>query len=148
MNRRPMVDSDEESGDSDGSEGSDEDEEEDEGGVDVSHNPMALPPESDDEEEMAALRARVLASKPFSNPNTDRAKTQPERIARPNPPPPLEDSDAESGSDIGDDAAFDNIIDATPVTDRTGIQAKQRLRNDPNPSAVFSRSVVNAPRKH
>lgn len=149
MNRRPVIDSDDESGDSDGSgpEGSDEDEEEDEGGVDVSDDPMALPPESDDEEEMAALRARVLASKPFSNPNTEPSKTQPERIARPNPPPPLEDSDAESGSDIGDDAAFDNIIDATPVTDRTGIQAKQRLRSDPNPSAVFSRSIVNAPRK-
>ena len=149
MNRRPVVDSDDESDETDGSgpEGSNDDEDEDEGGVEVGDDPMTLPPESDDEEEMAALRARVLASKPFSNPNTDRAKTQPERIARPNPPPPLEDSDAESGSDIGDDAAFDNIIDATPVTDRTGIQAKQRLRNDPNPSAVFSRSIVNAPRK-
>ena len=149
MNRRPIIDSDDESGDSDGSgtKGNEENEEEDEGGVEVGDDPTALPPESDDEEEMAALRARVLASKPFSNPNTDRAKPQPERIARPNPPPPLEDSDDESGSDIGDDAAFDNIIDATPVTDRTGIQAKQRLRNDPNPSAVFSRSIVNAPRK-
>ena len=151
MNRRPIVDSDDESGDSDGSGGprsdKEEDEEEDGGGVGVNGDPMALPPESDDEEEMAALRARVLASKPFSNPKSDDSKAPPERIARPNAPLPLEDSDAESGSEIGDDAAFDNIIDATPVTDRTGIQAKQRLRNDPNPSAVFSRSVVNAPRK-
>lgn len=149
MNRRPVVDSDDESDDEEGSEGSDDDKShedgEDDGGVIVNGD---LPAESDDdEEEMAALRARVLASKPFSNPKANDAKVQPEKIMRPNPPPLPEDSDAESGSDIGDNDAFDNIIDATPVIDRTGIQAKQRLRNDPNPSAVFSRSVVNAPRK-
>lgn len=147
MNRRPVVNSDDESGDSDDSGVKSSDEEGDGGAaVGVGDDPMALPPESDDEEEMAALRARVLASKPFSNPTANHARAQPEKIARPNPPP-LEDSDAESGSDIGDDAAFDNIIDATPVTDRTGIQAKQRLRNDANPSAVFMRSMVSAPKK-
>jgi len=33
------------------------------------------------------------------------------------------------------------------VTDRTGIRAKQRLKNDDSASAVFTRSVVNAPNK-
>lgn len=147
VNRRPVVDSDDENAESHSSEHEKSEEgEEDEGGVGVNGD---LPPESDDddEEEMAALRARVLASRPFSNPKSNDVKTQPEKIARPNPPPPPEDSDAESGSDIGDNDAFDNIIDATPVTDRTGIQAKQRLRNDPKPSAVFSRGIINAPEK-
>ena len=91
---------------------------------------------------MADLRRRVLASKPFSNPNQE-DKKPPEKIARTVPI----DSDSESGSDIGDNDAFDNIIDATPVTDRTGINAKQRMKNDGEASVVFSRSVVNAPKK-
>ena len=149
MNRRPVVDSDDDSGDSDDSGSKESAEDGEDGGVGVGNEPEALPSDSDDEEEMAALRARVLASKPFSNPKPNDAKVQPEKIARPNPPPPPEDSDSgsQSGSDYGDNDAFDNIIDATPVTDRTGIQAKQRLRNEPNPSVVFSRSVVNAPRR-
>lgn len=147
MNRRPVIDSDDESGDSDGSGSENTAEDGEDGGVGVGDDPIALSSDSDDEEEMAALRARVLASKPFSNPKSNDAKVQPEKIARPNPPPPPEDSDSESGTDYGDNDAFDNIIDATPVTDRTGIQAKQRSRNEPNPSAVFSRSVVNAPRR-
>ncbi len=144
-NRRPVVDSDDES--DEGSDVDNSNEEEEDGGVEVRNG--ALPPssDSDDEEEMAALRARVLASKPFSNPKSNDAKAQPERIARPGPPVPPEDSDEESGSDLGDNEAFDNIIDATPVTDRTGIRAKQRLKNDDSASAVFSRSTVNAPKK-
>lgn len=151
MNRRPVVDSDEESDDEEGSDNDESQEEgEDEGGVIVNGD---LPAESDDdEEEMAALRARVLASKPFSNPKSNDAKVQPKKIMRPNPPPLPEDSDTEASGesdafDSGDNAAFDNIINATLVTDRTGIQAKQRLRNEPNPSAVFTRSVINAPKK-
>ena len=147
MNRRPVIDSDDDSGDSGGSGSENSAEDGEDGGVGVGDDPRALSSGSDDEEEMAALRARVLASKPFSNPKSNDAKVQPEKIARPNPPPPPEDSDSESGSDFSDNDAFDNIIDATPVTDRTGIQAKQRLRNESNPSAVFSRSVVNAPRR-
>ena len=146
VNRRPVVDSEDESDDDgSGSEKSKDDEEE--GGVGVTGAPMALSSDSDDEEEMAALRARVLASKPFANPQVGDAKKQPETIPRPNPPRPLEDSDAESGSDLGDNEAFDNIIDATPVTDRSGIAAKQRLKNNNNATAVFSRSTINAPRK-
>ena len=143
-NRRPVVDSDDENEDEDGSEaGSGEDDEDTGGGVELGQNPMDLPQDSDDEEEMAELRRRVLQSKPFSNPTPD-IKQHPEKI--PQPAPQILDSDAESGSDIADDEAFDHIIDATPVTDRTGIQAKQRLKQG-NSSAVFSRTSVDAPKK-
>ena len=143
LNRRSMVDSDDEDeDDSDAPRSNDEDGED--GGVEID-DPLALSDEEDDEEEMAELRRRVLASKPFSNPSTHDDKKPPERIARTVPVPV--DSDAESGSDLSDNDAFDNIIDATPVTDRTGIDAKQKLRRQAEASAVFSRSAVDAPKK-
>lgn len=139
-NRRPVIDSDEdEADDSDALKSANDD---DDGGVGILGDPLALSEDEDDEEEMAELRRRVLASKPFSNPSHEEKKS-PEKIAR----TATIDSDAESGSDIGDNDAFDNIIDATPVTDRTGISAKQRLRTDEEASALFSRSVVNAPKQ-
>lgn len=116
-------------------------------------DPFALPP-SDDEEEMAELRRRVLASKPFSNPKPAEAgdRQAPERIQRPTEATKLpEESDAESGSDVGaaedDDDEFDNIMNAAPVTDRTGITAAQRKRameKEGKLSATFSRNVVTA----
>lgn len=125
-------------------------------------DPFALPP-SDDEEEMAELRRRVLASKTFTNapkgktPTDDDDHKSPERISRPNDPSkPVqlipEDSDAESGSEIGadDDDEFDNIMNAAPVTDRTGITAAQRKRameKEGKLSASFSRAVISAPGK-
>lgn len=123
----------------------DGDEDEDEDGVAIK-DPYELSEESDDEEEMAELRRKVLASKPFANPQYDEPKAPPERIPRTEPPPP-EDSDAESGSDLGGDEEFDSIINATPVTDRTGITAKQRLRSHDAGSATFSRTVLDAPKK-
>ena len=129
--------------------GDDEDDEDD-------RDPFDLPSE-DDEEEMAELRRRVLASKPFSNPSTSESdRKAPERISRPSEPEkPLalpEDSDAESGSDVGgaEDDEFDNIMNAGPVTDRTGITAAQRKRameKEGKLSATFSRAVVSAPSK-
>ena len=141
MNRRPVVDSDDEEDDSETPKSDDEDGED--GGVEIG-DPLALSDEEDDEEEMAELRRRVLASKPFSNPSTE-DKKRPERIARTVSVPV--DSDSESGSDIGNNDVFDSIIDATPVTDRTGINSRQKLRRQEEASAVFSRSVVNAPKK-
>lgn len=142
LNRRPVVDSDDENeDDSDAPKSNDEDCED--GGVEVG-DPLVISEEEDDEEEMAELRRRVLASKPFSNPSTEHKKS-PEKIARTVSVPV--DSDSASGSDLGDNDAFDNIIDATPVTDRTGINAKQKLREQEKASAMFSRSVVNAPKK-
>ena len=64
------------------------------------------------------------------------------------PIPLKEDSDIEADSDNGDDDEFDNIINATPVTDRIGIQAKQKAKTaEPLASAVFTRTVVGAPKK-
>ena len=95
---------------------------------------------------MAELRRRVLAAKPFSNPKDTGQKAAPEKIPR--PITLKEDSDIEPDSDNGDDDEFDDIINATPVTDRIGIQAKQRAKaSEPLASAVFSRTVVSAPKK-
>ena len=152
MNRRPAVDSDdEEEDDSDTGCGKDSDDDEDQdGGVDVDKDLLEDLENSDDEEEMAEIRQKVLKSRPFANPARGDEKLQPKRIERPGP---LQvDSDKESGSDAAgseDDSVFDNIIDATPVTDRTGIQARQRSRGneETNRSAVFSRTILKAPAK-
>ena len=152
VNRRNARDSDEDEGEneSDASKDDDDDEndEDDEpsGGVNVGDIPAN---ESDDEEEMAELRRRVLASKPFSNPTTDHKEEQPEKISKIEPV--AVDSDSEPGSILDDDNdAFDNIINATPVTDRTGIQARERERrknDEVSASATFSRATINAPKR-
>ena len=123
---------------------------------DADRDPFDLP-EEDDEEEMAELRRKVLASKPFSSPSTSTSDRQaPERIVRPSeaekPAVLPEDSDAESGSDVGagDDDEFDHIMNAAPVTDRAGITAAQRKRameKEGKLSATFSRAVISAPSK-
>ncbi|KAF2219953.1 hypothetical protein BDZ85DRAFT_37283 [Elsinoe ampelina] len=131
-----------------GSNGDDQDEDDEEDDVEEEdHDPYGLPPEdSDDEEEMAELRRRVLASKPFSNPQVEE-KQAPTSVKSPEPVV-KHDSDAESGSDIGDDDdEFDNIMNAQPVTDRTGITAKQRQKQQDLLSATFSRAVLSAPSK-
>ncbi|KAF1980957.1 DUF367-domain-containing protein [Aulographum hederae CBS 113979] len=130
----------------------DEDKDSDAEDEDVGRDPYELPPESDDEEEMAELRRRVLQSKAFAKEEAhdDDAET-PQLIPKtePAPPPPLaEDSDAESLTDVGegDDEEFDDIINATPLTDRTGIAAKEKARTkNSSLSATFSRTVISAP---
>ncbi|TPR01645.1 hypothetical protein CAN33_0040340 [Aspergillus niger] len=107
--------------------------------------------DSEEEEQMAAIRAKILNSKSFQNPSAS-DKPQPEKIARPeeegSKSRPLEDSDAESGSAEGsEDEAFDSIINATPVTDRTGIIAAQKKKEKETFSASFSRTVVDAPKR-
>lgn len=117
-----------------------------------------------DEEQMAEIRAKILNSKSFQNPDKDDdddddnnhgSKPQLAKIAHPDPNPPVlrEDSDAESGSAGSDDEdeAFDKIINATPVTDRTGIIESSRRKgkgkgNEFN-TASFSRTVVSAPKR-
>ncbi|QSZ31174.1 hypothetical protein DSL72_000737 [Monilinia vaccinii-corymbosi] len=103
--------------------------------------------DEDDEEEMAELRRRVLTSKPFANPQNTSQKAVPEKISR--PVPLKEDSEVEADSDNGEDDEFDNIIDATPVTDRTGILAKEKAKSvaPAIASATFSKTVVGAPKK-
>lgn len=130
-------------------------------------DPFALSDDNNSEEEaqMAEIRRKTLTSKSFQNPyldpdddnynnnnNKNSYKPQPTKITRPvdQTPVPREDSDAESGSaensDDGDDA-FDNIINATPVTDRTGIIESSRRKGKETFSASFSRTVVNAKKR-
>ena len=138
-NRQELFDSEEEVADSDtNSDGGD--------GIPVQiSRTLDLPEDdTDDEEEMAELRRKVLASKPFQeNSMAPSAPKQemPEKVASHQTTP---DSDAESGSDNSDHDDFDNIINATPVTDRTGILAKQRM-NDLE-TGSFSRAVLSAPK--
>ncbi|KAE8333133.1 hypothetical protein BDV39DRAFT_75394 [Aspergillus sergii] len=109
-------------------------------------DPFAISDDSEEEEQMAEIRRKILNSKSFQNP-TIPDKPQPEKITRPDVGP-VEDSDAESGSaDGSDDEAFDNIIDATPVTDRTGIIAATRKKGNDTLSASFSRTVISAPKR-
>ena len=146
VNRRPPVPSDDEDDSEDAEaknnksdgEGDNYDEDADEGGVAIDYKLLGISAASasdNDEEEMADLRRRVLQAKPFSNPTADNdAKPQPTRISRPQPRRPVEpDSESGSGSDGGeeekeDNSTFDDIMNATPVTDRLGIAAKQRLK--------------------
>ncbi|KAL8785720.1 MAG: hypothetical protein Q9213_003187 [Squamulea squamosa] len=152
MNRREVLDSnDDESDDGTESENDGDGNVAEEGGVSVTPYSLDMPEFEDDdgEQEMAEIRRKVLASKPFSNPSLN-DKPEPQRMPLPTSPGQVESSDdAESGSDIGDNAAFDNIIDATPVTDRTGIQAQQRRKqsNTQKISASFTREKVAAPKK-
>ncbi|MCJ1425771.1 ribosome biogenesis protein tsr3 [Sticta canariensis] len=139
------VDSDDDDGEEEGSGGltcekSDvqEEDEEEGGGVGLSRDSVDLSSDTDDEEEMAEIRRRVLQSKPFSNP-------APFTIDSSKPPlsenkvfhnssnsvpfmtadAALSDSDLSDDDNDGDvdDTAFDAIINATPVTDRAGILA-------------------------
>ena len=137
MNRRELLNSDDEDGNDSGDENGESDE----------VHGAALFPESDgdDEEEMAELRRKVLASKPFANP--DPPVPKPDTVFKNEPPPVGEESDAESGSDDGDHDDFDNIINATPVTDRTGIIARERQKKLEGASASFSRTILTAPKR-
>lgn len=142
VNRREVLDSD----DSD-QQGGDQDEGDNEIETDVETGVRLglLEEEDDDEEEMAELRRKVLASRPFSNPTAaEPSKAEPNHILTNKPF--LHDSDAESLSDNGDFDDFDQIANATPVTDRTGIVARERQKKLDNASASFSRTVVPAPK--
>lgn len=130
-----------------------ENEKDDEAEEEKSRNrdPFDISDDSDDEAEMAELRRQVLASKPFTNPSVP-SKPKPETI--PDPRNLKEDSEVEPDSDNGsesegDDDEFDDIINATVVTDRTGIEAKKKARSQQIPLAnvSFSHTVLSAPKK-
>ncbi|KAL2163397.1 hypothetical protein VTH06DRAFT_5454 [Thermothelomyces fergusii] len=113
---------------------------------------LALPPESEEEEEeddaaeMEAIRRKILASKPFSNPEPDEKKRSIQTVPRP-PQRYKPDSDAEPDSDNGsDNEEFDNIINATPLTDRIGLVKleKERARITTT-TRTFSSGGVSAP---
>lgn len=180
MNRRAPVESDDED-DDDGDEdqdGSEEDQDEDEDGEDresidgiylgskprppqnqqppEQQDRYALPSDSeeednDDDAEMEAIRRKILASKPFSNPEPEDAskKKTPETVPRPQPHQFKPDSDAEPDSDNGsDNDEFDNIMDATPVTDRIGLAKLEKERSRiTTTSRTFSSGGASAPRR-
>lgn len=148
MNRRQIDFSDEEDEDGEDKEGEESEEEIDR------RNPYNIPEPSDDEEEMAELRRRVLASKPFVNPTpkaADDERKQPERIARTEPIPPKDKDDDDDGSGSapehdGLDEEFDSFMAAQPTTDRTGIQGKQRQKAmDKKATATFTSASLKAP---
>lgn len=129
----------------DDEEDDEENEGEDEEEAEEERDPYAISDDSEDEAQMAEIRAKILNSKSFQNPSVP-DKPQPEKISRPDPTP-VEDSDAESGSAASDDEEFDKIINATPVTDRTGIIAASQRKGKETFSASFSRTVINAPQR-
>lgn len=135
MNRNPVVDSDEED-DSDMEEKDSDREEEEDGGVEVGQELLG---DSDDGEEMADIRRLILQSKPFSNPAKGEPRSVVKKITRPQHSL-RRDSDSYSGSkvDSEDDSAFDNIINITSLTDRTGLEAKNKPRAGDIARPVFS----------
>lgn len=137
----PNGDDDDESGEENSDAEDDESEEEEE---EEDKDPFAISDDSEEEEQMAEIRRKILESKSFQNPSVP-DKEQPEKIAKPEPA--YVDSDAESGSAGSEDEDFDNIINATPVTDRTGIKAIERRRGQETVSASFSRTEISAPKR-
>ncbi|KAK4231953.1 hypothetical protein QBC38DRAFT_464980 [Podospora fimiseda] len=101
-------------------------------------DPYAISSDSDDDAEMEAIRRKILASKPFANKEQDSKGAavdddykKPTTIARPQPSHSQfkPDSDAEPDSDNGsDNDEFDEIIEATPMTDRIGLDRLEKER--------------------
>ncbi|KAI2469119.1 DUF367-domain-containing protein [Annulohypoxylon bovei var. microspora] len=121
-----------------------------------SRDPFDISDDTDDDAEMEEIRRKVLASKPFANSGDVDQKPKPRAI------PPAQsqryqvDLDIEPDSDNGEDdeddegdegdEAFDNIIDATPITDRTGLAKLEKERSKANVmSRTFSSGVASAP---
>ncbi|GAP91582.2 putative duf367 domain-containing protein [Rosellinia necatrix] len=96
--------------------------------------------DEEDEAEMEEIRRKILASKPFADVEGTEKKPKPQAIPPPQPQRYEVDLDMEPDSDNGDsgdddddndgdaDDAFDSIIDATPITDRTGLAKLEKER--------------------
>ncbi|RMD41984.1 hypothetical protein DV735_g3139, partial [Chaetothyriales sp. CBS 134920] len=117
---------------------------------------LDLPPSEDEEEaaEMAEIRRKILASKAFADSGSyskqdnqgPAAHPSQERVAI-EQPALATDSDAESGSVEAEYDDFDQIANATPLTDKTGIMARERARRLEAATVSFSRTVISAPKK-
>lgn len=144
-NRRDFAYSDEEAGS----------DEEDSGSEFEQGARLPLPPdEEDDEEEMAEIRRKILASKPFAEDKSSQSTItkhgqnyEAKSDAIPKTELLTQESDAESGSGSENYDDFDQIANATPVTDRTGLAARQREKKLENTSVSFSRSFIPAPKQ-
>ncbi|KAJ8122907.1 hypothetical protein O1611_g9722 [Lasiodiplodia mahajangana] len=98
--------------------------------------PFDITDDEDDEDgdaQMAEIRRKILASKPFADPEDLDKKPKPQAIPAPRPQRYEVDLDMQPDSDNGDsdadaDDTFDNIINATPITDRTGLAKLEKER--------------------
>ncbi|KAI0104322.1 hypothetical protein GGR51DRAFT_522302 [Nemania sp. FL0031] len=98
--------------------------------------PFDITDDEDDEDndaQMAEIRRKILASKPFADPEGMDKKPKPQAIPAPQPQRYEVDVDMQPDSDNGDsdadaDDTFDNIINATPITDRTGLAKLEKER--------------------
>ncbi|KAL1861819.1 ribosome biogenesis protein tsr3 [Diaporthe australafricana] len=170
VNRRAIPDSDDDAEDSGEDESGEDEEDGDDGdgsvdGIYLGKRPDPTPKEvgeekdpfdiSDDSEEedaaMEEIRRKVLASRPFTNPEGSDQKKRPETIARPHQPRGKTkiDSDAEPDSDNGEeDDEFDNIIAATPITDRIGLSKLEKERSQATTtSRTFMSNSISAPKR-
>lgn len=116
-------------------------------------DPFAISDDSEDDAQMEEIRRKILASKPFQGSTVEKIepKTAAETIPRPQQqfkPDSDAEPDSDNGSDAGDDAEFDDIINATPVTDRIGLAKLEKERAKyTTTSRTFSSSSVSAPRR-
>lgn len=172
VNRRAMPESDDDDEEGDEEDGSaDGDDDEEEGSVDGIYlgkkpepkqkevevpekDPFDISDDSDEDAAMEEIRRKVLASKPFANPEDAGDKKRPETIPKPkqqtnNNQKLKVHSDAEPDSDNGeDDDEFDNIIAATPMTDRIGLAKLEKERSQTYiTSRTFMSSSVGAPKR-
>lgn len=169
VNRRVMPDSDEEEDDGSGSGNGDEDEDDDDAAsvdgiylgkkpdptpaeAEEDKDPFAISDDSDDDAAMEEIRRKVLASRTFASPEDSEDKKRPETIPRPQPPHQKlkVDEEAEPDSDNGedDDGEFDNILEATPMTDRIGLTKLERERSQAAiMTKTFTSGGVSAPKR-
>lgn len=143
---------------------SDEDSDEDEGSVDGIYLGTKPPPPhlevedkdpfeiSDDSDDgmMEEIRRKILASKSFANPDKEEKKPatipRPERLTEDKDAQPDSDNEEANSDSDADDDEFDNIIDATPVTDKIGLSKLERQRAQAAiTTRTFSSNVVPAP---
>ncbi|EEU45801.1 uncharacterized protein NECHADRAFT_16258, partial [Fusarium vanettenii 77-13-4] len=172
-NRRRMDssdddDDDDEEDDDDDEEGSNKDDEDSIDGIYLGKKPQkpsaqeeeeeeekdryAISDDSDEEDAMAEIRRKVLASKTFTNPNKDDDK-KPATIPNPHqqqqqfkPTTDVQPDSDNGDSDEDEDDEFDNIIEATPVTDRIGLAKLEKERSQATVTTrTFSSNAVGAP---
>ncbi|CAG9991375.1 unnamed protein product [Clonostachys byssicola] len=166
-NHRPSIMSDEEDDDDDDddSEASDKEDNDSVDGIYLGKKPpvvgqkeeeeekdrYAISDDSDDDAAMEEIRRKILASKTFTNP-TPNDKQKPATIPRPqqlrHDEEAQPDSDNnDSGSDAEDDE-FDNIIEATPMTDKIGLSKLEKERERATTTTrTFSSNVISAPKR-
>ncbi|RMJ18803.1 hypothetical protein CDV36_001520 [Fusarium kuroshium] len=165
-NRRRMDSSDDDEEDDDEEEGSDKEDEDSVDGIYLGKKPQkpivqeeeeekdryAISDDSDDEDAMAEIRRKVLASKTFTNPNQQDDK-KPTTIPNPHqqqqqfkPATDVQPDSDNGDSDEDEDDEFDNIIEATPVTDRIGLAKLEKERSQATVTTrTFSANAVGAP---